>query len=76
VENKDSDFVLKNIHLKKIAGIMAQFIISVFPNQVKKLKEYTYPEEKYGYIYLLNWQDVYTYHSGFDMEKIKEDIFL
>ena len=76
VENKDSDFVLKNIHLKKIAGIMSQFIISVFPNQVKKLKEYTDPEEKYGYIYLLNWQDVYSYQSGFDMEKIKEDIFL
>ena len=76
VENKESDFVSKNINLKKIAGIMAQFIISVFPNQVKKLKEYTDPEEKYGYIYLLNWQDVYSYQSGFDMEKIKEDIFL
>ncbi len=76
VENSDIEFVSKNINLKRIAGIMSQFIISVFPNQVNRLKEYTYPEERYGYIYLLNWQDVYCYQSGFDMEKIKEDIFL
>jgi CRISPR-associated endonuclease/helicase Cas3 len=76
VENTEADFTLKNIDLKKMAGIMSQFIISVFPNQLDKLKEYKTPEEKYGYEYLINWQDIYSYQSGFDMDKIKEDIFI
>jgi len=76
VENKETDFTSKKIDLKKIAGIMSQYIISVFPNQLEKLKEYKTPEEKYGYEYLINWQDIYSYYSGFDMDKIKEDIFI
>jgi len=76
VENKGADFTSKNIDLKKMGGIMSQFIISVFPNQLKKLKEYTLPEEQYGYEYLINWQIIYNYKNGFDMDKIKEDIFI
>jgi len=76
VENTEADFTLKNIDLKKMAGIMSQFIISIFPNQLDKLKEYKTPEAKYGYEYLINWQEIYSYHSGFDMDKIKEDIFI
>ncbi|MFW5721091.1 MAG: CRISPR-associated helicase Cas3' [Bacteroidota bacterium] len=76
VENKEADFTSKKIDLKKMAGIMSQYIISVFPNQLDKIKEYKTLEEKYGYEYLINWQDIYSYHSGFDMDKIKEDIFI
>ena len=76
VENTETDFTSKNINLKKMAGIMSQFIISVFPNQLEKIGQYTDSEEKYGYEHLINWQDIYSYCAGFDMDKIEEDIFI
>lgn len=76
VENRDADFVQRNINLNKMAGIMSHFIISVFPNQLEKIREYADPQEKYGFIFLSNWKKIYTYKFGFDMNKIKADIFL
>lgn len=76
VENTEVDFTSKNIDLKKMAGILSQFIISVFPNQLEKIRQYTDSKERYGYEYLINWEKIYSLNSGFDMDKIKSDIFL
>jgi|AntAceMinimDraft_17_1070374.scaffolds.fasta_scaffold01176_4 CRISPR-associated endonuclease/helicase Cas3 len=77
IDNKEQKFIKKNINLKKLAGIISQFMISIFHNQKKLLKEYCDIEkEKYGISYLLNWKDIYSYEGGFNIEKINGDIFL
>ncbi|MBN2518929.1 MAG: CRISPR-associated helicase Cas3' [Bacteroidales bacterium] len=75
--NEESGFIKKQIDKKKIAGIMSLYTISIFENQKKKLMEYSNVElNKYGYLYLSHWKMCYSYISGFDMKKIKEDVFL
>lgn len=77
VDNKEQKFIDKNINLKKLQGIMSQFMLSIFKNQKEVLKEYCDIEkEKYGINYLLNWGDIYSYEGGFDIKKINGDIFL
>ncbi len=77
IDNKEQKFIDKKINLKKLAGIMSQFMLSIFKNQKEVLKEYCDIEkEKYGIKYLSNWEDIYSYEDGFDMDKINGDIFL
>ncbi len=77
IDNKEQKFIDKKINLKKLAGIMSQFMLSIFKNQKEVIKEYCDIEkEKYGISYLLHWKNIYSFEDGFDMEKINEDIFL
>jgi CRISPR-associated endonuclease/helicase Cas3 len=77
IDNIEQKFIDKKINLKKLAGIMSQFLLSIFNNQKEVLKEYCdFEKEKYGINYLLNWEDIYSYEEGFNMEKINGDIFL
>jgi hypothetical protein len=56
---------------------MSLFTISVFENQRKELIEFSDIDlNRYGYLYLSHWSKCYSYISGFDMKKIKEDVFL
>lgn len=74
------DFVKKKTDLKKIYGIMSQFMFSIFAysNQVKELLRFCDGEshEKYNVLYLKDWQEVYNYKSGIQDEKFKEVAFL
>jgi len=79
IENREMEFVLKRIDLKRLAAIISQFTISIFNNFAEELRlnGYRNPEkEKYGYLYLSNWELIYGYKTGFNMEKIKTDMFL
>ena len=77
IENRDTDFSIRQIHLKKIAGLMAQFTISVYPRILKELADKLDPtKEIYGYQYLLHWDACYNLKTGFDFEKAKNDIYL
>lgn len=75
-KSQNSDVLKNKVNLKKIAGLISLFIISVNPKVIALLKDHFDPEkEKYGFKYLLN-HDVYSYENGFDMTKLNEDIFL
>jgi len=77
ITNIENEYIKKQIDKKKIAGIMSLFTISIFENQKKELIEYSDIElNQYGYLYLSHWKICYSYKSGFDMKKIKEDVFL
>jgi CRISPR-associated endonuclease/helicase Cas3 len=77
ITNKENEFIHKQIDKKKIAGIMSMFTISVFENQRKELIEFSDIDlNLYGYLYLSHWSKCYSYISGFDMKKIKENVFL
>lgn len=80
VHAKEEDFIKKKIDLKKIYGIMSQYMFSIYAHsrQVKELLRYCDEEirEKYEMLYLEEWQKVYDYNSGIRDENFNETIFL
>lgn len=80
IHTKNDDFIKKKIDLKKIYGIMSQFMFSIFAhsNVVNDLLRFCDVEkhEKYKMLYLDEWRKVYDYHSGIQDEAFKEAAFL
>ena len=80
VHNRNKDFIKQNIDLKKIYGIMSQFIFSIYAhsNQLDELLRFSDGEshENYEMLYLEEWQNVYDYKSGIKDEEFKNTIFL
>ncbi|MDQ3019790.1 MAG: CRISPR-associated helicase Cas3' [Bacteroidota bacterium] len=75
---KSEDFTLKKINLKIIQGIMSKFIFSIFSysSTLRELKENSNFEEKYGYIYLKDFENVYDYNDGIKDSELKYSIFI
>ncbi len=73
VTTQTDEFIRKRIDLKRIYGIMAQFMFSIHANSflVSELKRYANLEmfEKYKILYLLHYKDVYDYHDGINEEQ-------
>ena len=77
ISNRETDFLRKQIDLKKIAGLMSQFTISVYPNIINEISdEFDAEKSKYGYLYLSHWSKCYDIEKGFDFEKVAHDIYL
>lgn len=77
IQNKNSDFISNRIALKKLAGLMAQFTISVYPKMLLVLSDkFDNEKNNYGYKYLAHWQNCYNLETGFDMVSMKTDVFL
>jgi len=67
IENRDIDFIDKKIDLKILSPILSKYSFTVWDNknQVGLLKHYSDGNElKYGFLYLQNFMDVYTYEDG------------
>ncbi|MEI6141955.1 MAG: CRISPR-associated helicase Cas3' [Mariniphaga sp.] len=72
-----SDFVLKQIEMKKLGGLISQFCISVYKKQLDSISDMLDPNKSnYGLKYLLNWEHCYSPEYGFDSKKIDTSIFL
>jgi len=84
ISEKKDDFVKKSINLKKIAGIMSQFMFNIHANsnQILELKRHANLEdeiyERFGIIYLNRWDSdkVYTYEGGINDKQFNEPLFL
>jgi CRISPR-associated endonuclease/helicase Cas3 len=80
ITSKDKNFINKRIDLKKIYGIMAQFMFSIYGKSEQLIELIRYakdrPQNTFGIIYLLHWEDVYDYKSGIKDNKFEEAIFL
>lgn len=74
--NKETDFVKTKIKIKKLQSLMSAFSFSIFKggNDYNDLK--TYGEEKYGYIYLNSYAEVYSFEDGVITEKLKDSNFI
>jgi CRISPR-associated endonuclease/helicase Cas3 len=71
------DFISKKIEIKKLGSIMSQFCISVYRKQLEAISDMLDPDKnKYGFKYLLNWEQCYSTKYGFDSKKINTSIFL
>lgn len=72
IENRDIDFIGKKIDLKILSPILAKFSFNVWNNrnQIGLLKHYSDGNEfKYGFLYLQNYNGIYSYEDG-----LKKDI--
>jgi CRISPR-associated endonuclease/helicase Cas3 len=77
IENKNTDYTLNQIELKKLTGLMSRFTISVYPKMIKILScEFDLVKSQFGYKYFAFWKGKYDLETGFDMKGIEEDIFL
>jgi len=71
------DFILKQIEMKRVGSIMSQFCISVYKKQLDAISNMLDPDQsKYGFKYLLNWEQCYSPEFGFDSTKINTSVFL
>lgn len=74
--NSQEDFVQTKIKLKLIQGLMSCFTISMFSNGKIFNVLTSYGEEKYGFIYLESYSNIYTFDDGIDTEALSDDNFL
>ena len=74
--NQDEDFVRSRINMKKIQGIMSYYIFSIFPRGKDFELLHTYGEEKYGFLYLENFQDVYSLDNGINTDVLSNSMFI
>jgi len=79
--NDEKDLIDKKIDIKRLSAKISKYTFSLadYPNSgLKYLKDYGY--EKYGYLYLKDWQNqkndgtqLYTYEDGLDTSVLKGD---
>lgn len=76
VVNDEIDFVQNRINMKKLQGLMSNFIFSIFPNSKDYSSLITYGFEKYGFVYLENYSEIYSFENGINTEKLNDSNFL
>lgn len=74
--NGDADFVSRRINLKMLQGLMSDFVFSIFPSGKDYELLRTFGEEKYGFLYLENYQDVYSYENGINAAVLADSNFI
>lgn len=75
IKNQDEDFVKSRILLKKMLSIISSFTFSIFlaGKDFETIK--TYGTEQYGFFYLENYQDVYSYEEGINTSALQYSNF-
>jgi CRISPR-associated endonuclease/helicase Cas3 len=76
IKNQDVDFVRNRIMLDKIQSLMSQFTISIFPESKDAELLKIYGEEKYGYLFLESYYDVYSFENGINTTVLQHSNFL
>lgn len=73
--NQEEDFINNRIQLKQLLTLMSQFSFSIFP----KGKDYeslrTFGYEQYGFLYLENYEPVYSFENGINTNVLMESNF-
>jgi CRISPR-associated endonuclease/helicase Cas3 len=75
VMEEDPDFIHKKIKLRQIFSLMSQFIFSIFPNgkDYENLKTYGY--EQFGFLYLENYKEIYSFNDGINTSLLQYSNF-
>jgi len=80
IQTQDLDFIEKKVDLKRIYGVMSQFMFSLHghSHDAKELLRFSDGEswDKYKMIYLKDWQEVYDYKHGLLTEKLNAPALL
>lgn len=70
------DFVLNKIKINKLERLMSNFVFSIFPMGRDYSSLLTYGEEKLGFLYLENFNNVYSLENGINTRELCESNFL
>ncbi len=78
VTNKNADFLVRQIDVKKIQSILCKFTFSIYNHTKSILAPYCDHEieEQFGFLYMHKWEEIYSFEGGIDNEKLGKDIFL
>lgn len=76
IQNKENDFVKNRVLRKKIQGLISNYTFSIFKggNDYSLLR--TYGEEKYGFLYLENYDEVYSFEDGINTKVLMNSTFI
>jgi CRISPR-associated endonuclease/helicase Cas3 len=79
IQGKNGDYIRNQVNSKKLNGVFSKFVFSVYEKQASDLREFCGDpsiRERYGMILLTNWNQIYSYNGGFDIEEIESGNFL
>lgn len=74
--NGNDDFVQKRIQMKKLQGLMSNFIFTIFPNGKDYESLRTYGPEEHGFLYLEKYEEIYSFENGINTEKLKDSNYI
>ncbi|SCD20573.1 CRISPR-associated helicase cas3 [Proteiniphilum saccharofermentans] len=76
INGQNEDFVKSKILMKKFQSILSMFTFSIFPNGSDYELLKTYGEEKYGFLYLESFREIYSFESGINTDKLSNSNFI
>ena len=74
--DQNADFVHNRINRQKILGIMSYYIFSIFSHGKDFELLRTYGEEKYGFLYLENFRELYSLDNGINTDVLSNSMFI
>lgn len=72
----DEDFIKNKIKMKQILSLMSQFSFCIYPYGKDYDIIHTFGYEKYGFLYLNSWEDLYSFDGGINSNKFADTNFL
>lgn len=78
IKNQDEDFVKNKIQMKKLQGLMSNFVFSIFPTgeDARNLISSGYGRMVYGFLYLENYNEIYSFENGINTDVLKNSNFI
>lgn len=76
IRTQEEDFVKSRVKMKQLSSIMSLYVFNIFPKGKDTEKLKYYGEEKYGYLYLRSYKEIYSLEDGINTELLKETNFL
>ncbi|MCI1785511.1 MAG: CRISPR-associated helicase Cas3' [Bacteroidales bacterium] len=76
VQDQDEDFVKDKIQMKKLQSLLSLFTFSVFPKGQDYENLRTYGREELGFLYLENYDKIYSLEDGLNVDGFSYSNFL
>jgi len=81
ITEQSEDFVKNKILMKKFQSVLSIFTFSIYPNgkdydSLRTYGENKSREEKYGFLYLESFEDVYSFENGINTDKLADSNYL
>ena len=76
ITTQDEDFIKNKIRMRELQSVLSLFIFSVFPNGKDYESLKTYGIEDHGFLYLENYDKIFSLEDGLLVENFKDSNFL
>lgn len=76
INSPNKDFVKDRIKMKKLQAIISNFTFSIFPNSKDFESIKTFGYEKYNFLYLENYREIYSFEDGINTTILNNSNFI